>query len=161
MNAFELFNKLPVEVILDNILPNLDLAELCTMRSVSKAWNDRVGLHFSRMKRLNLFEFKDIINEAGFESIVHHLSNLQEITLDGCWRTASKSNLLTLFKNCRSLKNFSSKRCKFVDDEVLAAMAHNCRKLEVINISCCYQARALLNWLHLTLDTLIDHTSWY
>jgi len=114
----ELFNDLPTEVILENLLPNLDLLELCTLRSGSKAWNYRICLYFSRTKKLDLSEFKDTINETGFRSIVQHLSKLQEIILDGCWRTASKSNLLNLLKNCRSLKYFSSKRCKFVDDEV-------------------------------------------
>jgi len=135
----ELFNDLPTEVILENLLPNLDLLELCTLRSVSKAWNYRICLYFSRTKKLDLSEFKDTINETGFRSIVQHLSKLQEIILDGCWRTASKSNLLNLLKNCRSLKYFSSKRCKFVDDEVLSSMSQNCRMLETINISCCYQ----------------------
>ena len=138
---YEVFNRLPTEVILENLLPNLDLPELCTLRSVSKAWNYRICLYFSRTKKLDLSEFKDAINETGFSSIVQHLSKLQEIILDGCWRTASKSNLLTLFRNCQSLRYFSSKRCKFVDDEVLSCMSQNCRMLETINISCCYQAR--------------------
>ena len=135
------FNQLPIEVLLENILPNLDLAELCTMRGVSKGWSSRICLYFNRLIKLDLSEFKDTINETGFKSIVQHLSRLKEIILDGCWRTASKFNLLALFRNCPSLLHFSSKRCKFVDDEVLACMAQNCRKLEFIDISCCYQAR--------------------
>ena len=137
----EPFNRLPIEVILENILPNLDLIELCTMRCVNNDWNHRICWYFTRMRRLDLSEYKDTITENGFSSIVQHLSNLQEVTLDCCWRTASKSNLLTLLRKCPYLKVFSSRRCKFVDDEVLACMAHNCRKLEVVNISYCYQAR--------------------
>lgn len=139
--------QLPIEVILENVFSNLDLQDICTIRCVNKVWNYQVTVFFARLRKLDLTEVKDIINELGFNSIVRHLSSLKEINLDGCWRTASKSNLFTLFKNNPSLKCFSSKRCKFVDDEILTAMSKNCIKLEVVNISCCYQVGDSLRYL--------------
>lgn len=133
------FTHLPLEVIIENIFPNLNLMELCTVRCASQAFNYRVGLYLSRLKKLDMFEVKDLIDELGLRNIVYHLSLLEEICLDGCWRAATKTNLLALFKNCPSLTHFSAKRCKCIDDEILADMSRHCVNLEVVNVRCCFQ----------------------
>eukprot|EP00795_Rhopilema_esculentum_P014580 gene14580-5653_t len=129
----------PAEIISDLILPYLDLAELCILRGVSHAWQDFVNEYFAMIKRLDLTDVLDLITEVGCQSIFKHLSKLQNVCLDKCWRIATKNNLNTLLSNCSDLRSYSSRRCKHVDDEVLEVMARNCGKLESIDISHCFQ----------------------
>ena len=136
MDPSEVF---PAEIIVEYIIPNLDLPEICLLRCVSQSWQNLANLYFARIKVLDVTELKDMLTEFGFQNIAKYLHKLQEIYLDRCWTIATKDNLLQLFDNCPFLKVFSAKRCKFVDDEVLEEMADKCRKLVTINVSYCFQ----------------------
>ena len=138
-NKMDPIRVFPAEIISDLILPYLDLAELCTLRGVSRAWQDFVNEHFAIIKRLDLTDVLDLISEVGCQSIFKHLLKLQDVCLDKCWRIATKNNLITLLRNCSDLRSYSSRRCKHVDDEVLELMARNCSKLESVDISHCFQ----------------------
>ena len=136
MDPSEVF---PAEIIVEYIIPNLDLPEICLLRCLSQSWQNLVNDYFARMKVLDVTELKDMLTEFGFQNIAKYLHKLQEIYLDRCWTIATKDNLLQLLDNCPFLKIFSAKRCKFVDDEVLEEMADKCRKLVTINVSYCFQ----------------------
>ena len=130
---------LPIEIVLGHIISEFELPEICTLRQVSSKWREIIKLYLSRLRNLDLTEVKHILTEHGFFSIITELAKLREICLDGCWIIATEINLFTLFKNCPQLKSFSSKRCKFVCDDVLEELSRRCSSLENLNIDSCFQ----------------------
>eukprot|EP00794_Sanderia_malayensis_P003025 gene3025-3484_t len=133
------FLETPAELLVNHIVPYLDLVDLCRLKQLSRMWRFIIDTHLLKLKQFDIRDLDKVLTEFGLSCIIAKMSRLREIYVDGCWMAVSKNNLFHLFHHCRQIELFSARHCKFIDDEILEELGAKCFGLESVDISSCFQ----------------------
>ena len=130
---------LPSDIIFGSLFPVLTLRETCLCRRVSRKWQRQINYYLRQVRVLDFVPFECVLTPLGLNCVVKHVRNLQVLRLDTCWTSVDEENLCIVAKNCPKLRVLSTSRCKGVTNHSLEVLARNCRNIEELDFSSCFQ----------------------
>ncbi|XP_033109384.1 F-box/LRR-repeat protein 2-like [Anneissia japonica] len=133
-----LFLNLPDEIMVCNVLPLLDIMEVCICKAVCRRWRGLVHAYFSQLKELDLSPWNFLIYEEHLIAIVRHLRSLKYLRLGVCWKAVTECSLSSIASSCPKLEVFTANRCGNVTDSAISKLVTRCHNLQELDLSSCY-----------------------
>ncbi|XP_071942887.1 uncharacterized protein [Antedon mediterranea] len=132
------FLTLPDEIMIFNILPLLDLMEVCICKAVCKRWKCLIHAYFSQLKELDLTPWSYLIEEDHLISIIRHTRCLRYLRLSVCWKAVTECSLSSIASSCRNLEVFAASKCGKLTDSAITKLVTRCHNIQELDLSSCY-----------------------
>jgi len=131
-------DNLPEELWVYEILPYLDLYELCIIRRVSSTFNTRIKNYLSTITSLDIREYYNIIDEPGFHMILKCLKNITYVNVSKCWNVINDASMELLTERCKDIEIFISNGCGDVSNDIIYMLVKKCQNIKYLSISKCF-----------------------